>query len=200
MKTSLQSVLQSADLFFMHQSPLHEAARRICKTLDDMAIPFAIAGALAVNIYGHERMTADLDLLMSRDDLQRFKDEWLGRGWVEKFAGSKGMRDAILNVPIDVLLVGDYPGDGLPKPVSFPDPSQSVIRIDDGTPVLKLRDLIELKLASGMTSPDRPRDLDDVIQLIRKNDLARDFEAELNPYVHEAWRRLWDASRIRDDY
>lgn len=184
----------------MRTSHLHQAARRIFKALEEMQIPFAIAGALAVSIHGHQRMTAGLDLLMSREDLQRFKDEWLGRGWVEKRAGFKGIRDAVLSVPIDVLLVGDYAGDGLEKPIAFPGPAEASERDEDNTQVLKLRELIELKLASGMTSPDRPRDLDDVIQLIRKNRLPSDYRQQLHPCVHEAWQRLWDASQNPDEY
>ncbi|MGV3485397.1 MAG: hypothetical protein ACO1RT_13345 [Planctomycetaceae bacterium] len=200
MKTSVSEALHKADEFYMRHGPVYQAAARICKTLDEMGIPFAVAGALAVNVHGHERMTADVDLLLRPEDLKRFKDRWLGLGWTEKFPGSRGMRDAVLNVSIDILITGDYPGDGLVKPVSFPDPQGASERDANGVPVLKLEKIIELKLASGMTAPDRPRDLDDVIQLIRKNDLTRQYGESLNPYVHETWFRLWDASRRSDEY
>jgi hypothetical protein len=200
MKVSVAEALHRADEFYMGQGSVYEAASRICKTLDEMQIPFAVAGALAVNVHGHQRMTADVDLLLRPDDLKLFKDRWLGLGWVEKFPGSRGMRDAVLNVNIDVLVTGGFPGDGLPKPVSFPDPAEFSERDQNGVPVLKLFKVIELKLASGMTAPDRPRDFDDVIQLIRKNNLDRDYASLLNPYVHESWYRLWDASRHTDEY
>lgn len=200
MKVTVAEALRRADEFYMRQGPVHQAATRICNALDEMEIPFAIAGALAVNVHGHERMTSDVDLLLRPDDLRRFKDRWLGLGWVEKFPGSRGMRDAVLNINIDVLLTGDYPGDGLPKPVAFPDPCEASQRDANGTPVLTLQKVVELKLASGMTAPDRPRDFDDVIQLIRKNQLIREFGDSLNPYVHESWNRLWTASQHSDDY
>jgi len=200
MKVTVAEALRRADEFYMRQGPVHQAATRICNALDEMEIPFAIAGALAVNVHGHERMTSDVDLLLRPDDLRRFKDRWLGLGWVEKFPGSRGMRDAVLNVSIDVLLTGDFPGDGLPKPVAFPDPREASQRDANGIPVLTLQKVIELKLASGMTAPDRPRDFDDVIQLIRKNQLVREFGDSLNPYVHESWNRLWTAAQHSDDY
>ena len=55
--------------------------------------------------------------------LDRFKAANLGRGYLEKFPGSRDMRDAARGVDIDVLLAGDYPGDGTEKPVRFPDPT-----------------------------------------------------------------------------
>ena len=87
-----------------------------------MEIPFAIAGAMAANAHGHRRTTADVDILIRREDLQRFKARHIGRGWVDKFEGSKNFRDTINNVSIDALMVGEFPGDGLPKPVAFPEP------------------------------------------------------------------------------
>jgi hypothetical protein len=61
------------------------------------------------------------------------------------------------------LLVGQYPGDGLPKPIADPPPEVVAEVHADGIRFLSLRTLLELKLASGMTAPHRPRDLDDVI-------------------------------------
>jgi len=74
-----------------------------------------------------------------------------------------------------VLIVGDYPGDGKAKPVSFPI-RESVRELrDEGLPYLNLKALLELKIASGMTASHRPRDLDDAIQLIRINALSQDY-------------------------
>ncbi len=194
------SRLQLVDDFFMGTSAVHETVRRIATLLKDLGLPFVVSGALAVNHHGHLRATTDVDLLMRREDLAAFKERYIGLGWLNKFEGSKGFRDTITNVSVDVLIAGDFPGDGKPKPVAFPNPS-AVAELDvDGIPYIQLASLIELKLASGMTAPDRPRDFDDVIQLIRKNDLPRDYGAALNPYVHEVWYRYWDASRHSDEY
>ena len=165
-----------------------------------MDISFAVAGALAANAHGHVRTTEDVDILMRPEDLRAFKQQWLGKGWVEKFSGSKGIRDTVHNVNIVVLLTGDYPGDGRPKPVIFPDPSAASEPDDEGIRILTLPVLLELKLASGMTAPDRPRDLDDVIQLIRANELSKDYADQLNPYVQPKFNELWMAAQRRDDY
>ncbi|MHC4108439.1 MAG: hypothetical protein ACYSTY_10185 [Planctomycetota bacterium] len=184
----------------MGKSPIHAAAARIAETLSEMNIPFSIAGALAANVHGHVRTTEDVDILLTPEGLMQFKARWLGRGWVEQFPGSKGLRDTVHQVNIDVILMGDYPGDGKPKPVAFPDPAEANEPDLEGVPVLTLPSLITLKLASGMTAPHRPRDLDDVIQLIRKNGLDRDYGQQLHPYVRDKYLELWEAAQVRDEH
>jgi hypothetical protein len=124
-----------------------------------MQVPFAIAGAMAANVHGHQRMTADVNILIRREDLQRFKNRHLGLGWVDRFDGSKNFRDTIHNVNVDVLIVGEYPGDGLPKPVAFPPPESVAEGDEEGIPFISLLALLELKLASGMTAAHRLQDL-----------------------------------------
>jgi hypothetical protein len=200
LKISLSVVLERAGEYFLKQSPIHRAAHRLALTLNEMEIPFAIAGALAVNAHGHVRTTEDVDILLRPKDLIAFKEAWLGRGWVEKFAGSRGIRDAVDQINIDVLLAGDFPGDGLPKPVAFPDPASSVIVGTDGLPILRLTTLLELKIASAMTAKHRPRDYDDAIQLIRRNQLPRNYGQQLNPYVHAKFDELWESAQVNDEY
>lgn len=197
---SLLDVARRADEFFMHKSPIHDAMRRLTKTLGEMQIPFAVAGAMAANAHGHVRTTADVDILIRQEDLTRFKKQHFGLGWVEKFEGSKNFRDTISNVNIDTLIVGQYPGDGLPKPVAFPAPEDVSEILEDGIPFVSLKTLLELKLACGMTVSHRPRDFDDVIQLVRVNELPLEFTESLNPYVADRFRELWNAAQIDDDF
>ena len=155
---------------------------------------------MAANAHGHKRTTADVDILIRREDLQRFKERYIGLGWVDKFEGSKNFRDTVSNVNIDALMVGEFPGDGRPKPVAFPEPEAVAEVRHDGIPYVSLVTLLELKLACGMTTAHRPRDLDDVIQLIRANDLSLEFADTLNAYVREKYRELWQAAQIDEEY
>lgn len=199
MDTMLE-IAKRVDDFMMERSPIHDTMRRLSKALSDLEIPFVIAGAMAANAHGHRRTTADVDVLMRREDLAKFKDYWIGRGWLDLFEGSKGFKDTTNGVKVDVLIVGDYPGDGRPKPVSFPTP-ESVREIrGEGLPYLSLKSLLELKIVSGMTAAHRPRDLDDVIQLIRVNALGQDFVDQLHPYVREKFAELWQSAQISEDY
>jgi len=166
------------------------AADRLCRKLDELGIPYAICGGLAVNAHGHVRVTNDIDVLLTADGLVQFRAAALGLGWVERFPGSRGVKDAEGNVPVDVLVTGGIPGDGVPRGVSFPDPAAAAIELA-GKRYLALARLIELKLASGLSAPDRPRDLDDVIQLIRRNGLGEQLADALHPYVQPKYRELW---------
>lgn len=200
MPISILEVAKRADEFFMEASPIHAAMRRLTKTLNEMQIPFAVAGAMAANAHGHRRTTADVDILIRREDLQRFKERHLGLGWVDKFEGSKNFRDTVNNVNIDALIVGQYPGDGLPKPVAFPPPETVAQPNEEGIPYISLAALIELKLASGMTAAHRLQDLSDVIQLVRVNRLPLEYAETLNAYVADKFRELWQAAQVNDDY
>ncbi len=193
-------IAKRVDAFMMERSPVHDTMRRLAKAFTELEIAFAIAGAMAANAHGHRRTTADVDVLLRREDLARFKERWIGRGWLDIFEGSKGFKDTMNGVKVDVLIVGEYPGDGKPKPVSFPAP-ESVREVhDENLPYLDLKSLLELKIASGMTAPHRPRDLDDVIQLIRINALKKDYSDQLNPFVRDKFIELWQAAQVSEDY
>jgi hypothetical protein len=99
-----------------------------------------------------------------------------------------------------VLIVGDHPGDGKVKPVSFPPPEAVRQFGEEGLPYLDLRTLLELKIASGMTAAHRPRDLDDAIQLIRINGLRPEFGERLDPYVQGKFDELWNAAQVTEEY
>ena len=193
-QTNFTNGLAEATRFFMGRADVQLAAERLSAALSEMGIPYVIAGGLAVGAHGYQRMTDDVDVLVSVGNLSRFKARWIGRGWVERFPGSKNMRDAETGVKVDVLLVGDYPGDGKPKPVCFPSPVRVATR-GLRTRVMNLRTLIELKLASGMTAPDRLKDLDDIIQLIRANRLPKSYVLRLHPWVRPKFAELWMAAQ-----
>lgn len=106
--SSLATILDDADAFFMGKGKLHDADARIGGILDEMQIPYAIAGALALAVYGRRRLTEHIDILLSREGLERFKAAWLGRGYLEITPGLKAVRDTSAGVKIDVLLVGDF--------------------------------------------------------------------------------------------
>ncbi len=96
MDTMLE-IARRVDAFMMEQSPVHDTMRRLAKALDELEIPFA----MAANAHGHRRTTADVNVLMRREDLTRFKDCCIGRGWLDLFEGSKGFKDTSNGVKVD---------------------------------------------------------------------------------------------------
>lgn len=182
--------------FFMGVSDVHAALARITHRLDDLGVSYAVCGGLAVNAHGHLRATTDIDLLVTADGLDRFKQAAVGLGWLEKFPGSRGLKDADRKIPIDFLVAGGIPGDGTPHGVVFPDPAAVAIE-RAGVRFVKLESLIEMKLASGITLPQRLQDLADVVALIRVNRLPKEFGDALHPFVRAKWAELWaDAQAV----
>jgi hypothetical protein len=177
--------------FFMKEDEVYEALRAIAAKLKELGIPYAIAGGMALNAHGYRRGTVDVDVLVTADGLRKIHEKLEGLGYVPPFAGSKNLKDTQRKVRIEFLVTGQFPGDGKPKPVAFPDPADVAVAVD-GMNYLGLPTLIELKIASGMTNAGRIKDLGDVQELVRVLGLPRDFGAKLNPFVRAKFQELWD--------
>lgn len=190
------SGVEEASRFFMGKADVQRALERLAGILEREAIPYAVIGAMALNEWGYRRVTVDVDVLLTAEGLRRLKAVALGRGYVEKFPGSRGIRDVVAGVDIDVVLAGDYPGDGKPKPVVFPDPAK--LERGRGIAFLPLPVLLELKLASGMSAPHRLRDLADVLELVRVLALPRELGASLDASVRAKYEELWQAAQTVD--
>lgn len=173
--------------------------RNLARRFADEDIDYAVIGGMALVLHGYERLTVNLDLLMTREGLAMFVERLVGRGYSPAFpAAKKHFRDVETGVKVEIITTGEYPGDGKPKPVSFPDPG-SVSEITDGIKVINLSNLIELKLASGLSAEHRVKDIADVQQLIEALDLSRPFGSNLDPSVREEYNRLWEATRRARD-
>ncbi len=206
MKGDFQELLSSptdayeeALAFFGGRGMLGNTLKRLAAELEEHGIDYCVIGAVALNQHGYKRFTVDIDLLLSRDGLERFRAQLVGKGYRTAFEGAtKSFRAVGENVPIDVVTAGEYPGDGKPKPIRFPDPAGGFVVIG-GIRTLPLERLIELKLASGMTAPDRLRDLADVQEVIRLVKLQRSVAERLDPYVRRKFLELYDAvARARE--
>jgi hypothetical protein len=180
--------------FFMGEANVQRALRDLVATLESLGIPYAVVGALALGEFGYRRATVDVDVLLTPEGLEAFKREVLGRGYLERVPGGRGLRDTRNGVDVDVIVTGGYPGDGKPKPVRFPDPGEVAVRGAE-IALLPLPKLVELKLASGMSAPHRLRDLADVLELIRVAGLPRDLAEALDPSVREKYLELWTVAQ-----
>jgi hypothetical protein len=179
--------------FFMGKGLLNNALRRLASDLEKHAIDYSVIGAIALNQHGYRRFTEDIHVLLTKDGLRRFHEELVGLGYRPAFEGStKQFRTAGENVPVEVIITGEYPGDGLPKSIAFPHPGEDFVVID-GVKTITLEKLVELKLASGMTAPDRLKDLADVQELIKTKSLDSSFADKIDPSVRGKFLELQKA-------
>ena len=181
--------------FFEGKGKVQQTLRKIAKRLNELHIPYSIVGGMALFQHGHRRFTEDIDLLVTADGLVQIHIALDGLGYLRSFENSRHLRDTETGVRIEFLVTGDFPGDGKPKPVAFPEPISASFEAD-GIRFLNLDVLIELKLASGLSNAGRLKDLADVIELIRRLNLPLAFADHLNEYVRSKFIELWHAAQI----
>lgn len=179
--------------YFMGQGKLNNALDRLSADLKEHGIDYMVIGAVALLAHGYPRFTEAIDIVLTPEGLAAFHRELIGLGYVPAFSGvRKRLRSIADGVSIEVMTAGEYPGDGKPKPVSIPEPATASTEID-GVRFVTFEKLIELKLASGMTAPDRLKDLADVQELIKVKRLDAEFAARLHPYVQGQYLKLYKA-------
>jgi len=190
---SVHDVYAEGLRYFMGQGNLHGALAQLASDLKQQGIDYMVIGAVALLAHGYPRFTEDIDLVMTPEGLEAFHQNLVGLVYLPAFQlACKNLRSTRDGVSIEVLTSGEYPGDGQPKPVSFPIPANASVEIE-GVRIVTLEKLIELKLASGMTAPDRLKDLADVQELIKIRELTSDFAKQLHPYVREQYLLLCEA-------
>jgi hypothetical protein len=196
LSSDLRWALMEGSMHFEGKSAVYATLEKITKRLDELKIPYAVAGAMAAFAHGFRRFTEDVDILVDRKGLEQIHKELEGLGYVPIYSGSKNLRDAESGVRVEFLVAGDYPGDGLPKPVTFPDPALASVE-KEGIRWLSLPKLVELKLASGMSNAKRMKDLSDVQEIIRVLELPLEFGEQLDPFVREKFKEIWHI--VHDD-
>ena len=186
-------LIREASAYFAGKSGVFQTLLNLAGRLEEEGISYAIIGGMALGRHGLARMTEDVDVLMTAEGLAAFRARCVGKGYVPAFAGAhKTFRDTDTQVCIEIITTGEYPGDGKPKPVVFPDPAEASVKVE-GVRVVTLEKLIELKLASGMSASHRLRDLADVQDLIGVLGLAAEFADRLDASVRGEYRRLLQA-------
>ncbi|HLE68978.1 MAG TPA: hypothetical protein VJH87_04805 [Vicinamibacteria bacterium] len=179
----------------MKEGGVYETLRALVKRLDQEGLEYAVIGAMALAAHGYRRFTEDVDILLRPETLARFREKLLGLGYLPAFPDArKTFRDTRTGVKIEVMTTGEYPGDGKPKPVVFPDPRDTAVD-KENLWVIGLEKLIELKLASGLSAPHRLKDLADVQELILQLHLPLEISNRLDPSVRQEYERLWNAAQ-----
>ncbi len=164
-----------------------ESARAVAAVLADHDIPHLVVGGVAVQEHGYPRVTIDVDIVVP-DVLEAV--EWLTASLTGPFCRVHGCEDRLEDgrngVQIDLLPAGKVLRHKCK--IAFPHPA----RVTEELQVVKLEELISLKLDSWQGSPvRRHRDKTDVIELILRRKLPRDLP--VNPAISALYVETWDA-------
>lgn len=181
--------MNQSSLFFEGKGRVQETLRRITRRLNELNIPYAVAGGMALFLHGYQRYTEDVDILVTQQGLDRLHEALDGLGFVRPFSVSKNLRDTETGVKIEFLITGAYPGDGKPKAVQFPDPANVATELN-GVRFLNLPTFITLKLTSGMTGEGRGKDIVDVFELIKATSLDESLAPQLAADVRAKFLEL----------
>jgi len=74
--------MDEGDRHFRHESLVFETLRKIAVRLDSIHVPYAVAGGMALEAHGFRRLTVDVDILVSREELKSIHEKLDGLGYI----------------------------------------------------------------------------------------------------------------------
>src|SRR5689334_7182868 len=89
---------------FDEKSAVFDALRNITKRLEELGISYGIVGGMAMFRHGLRRYTEDVDLLVTRESLDRIHKELTGLGYLPPHANSRHLRDTSNGVRVEFLV------------------------------------------------------------------------------------------------
>lgn len=189
----MRRTMWAKNMSTIDENAINSTINNLALDLQRLNIDYAIVGGNALKVHGFSRFTSDVDVLVAKGGKEVFAQNLIGRGYTPRFEKAKSkFRNTIFGVDIDLIESGDYPGDGKPKEVAFPNPedcsfeyvSPSGIRVK----YLQLLSIIELKLASYQSLPEsRERDKLDVIELVKAAHMDEDLATKLHSSVRDTY-------------
>lgn len=167
---------------------LWNTAVRCHELLAAAGIPHAIIGGVAVCLHGYQRNTADLDLLVRKEDTPAIRQVLTDAGFI--WDGNQVEFRSESDIPVQFVLAGEKAGKG--SEVSLPNPGEGrIVKEIEGLPVLTLSRLIESKIACGEGDLRRAyKDWADVVELIAVNELNSSFARYLHKSLRPTFRDL----------
>ena len=159
--------------------------RRLAALLKRRRIPHAFTGAMAMAEYGFRRPVLRIELLLTEDGLDRFRNEWNAEQYRAMPKRPRSVRDLKHRLTIDIVMAGESPTAGPAQAVKFPDPTLAASH-DTKFSLLPLLRLLELKLAANTSD-----DLEDVVWMIRCADLGKDLRLLAHRSVRKAHTAAW---------
>src|SRR4051794_10485405 len=106
----LNFALREGSMHFEENSAVHKTLQRITRRLNELQIPYAVVGGMAMFAHGFRRFTEDVDLLVTREGMNQIKEKLEGLGYVQPPGTSTKLRDTDTKVKIEFLITGGFPG------------------------------------------------------------------------------------------
>jgi hypothetical protein len=157
---AMESMQKGKPYSLRPDDPKRKLADELARLARELKIKPVIIGGLAVNHHGYLRVTADVVLLLSKDDavvlFRRLKTEL---GWKRYH---EGFKNTFLDVAVDLCVEGERTSPAWAE--VFPNPADLQKQPTRPLPVLKLPDLIALKAMSG-----RAKDEGDAVELLKRH-------------------------------
>src|SRR3954449_8211387 len=102
----LDFALDEASMHFSETNAVHKTLKNISRRLDELGLPYAIVGGMAMFAHGFRRFTEDVDLLVTEEGMQRIHDKLEGLGYVRPAGTTTKLRDTDTKVKIEFLITG----------------------------------------------------------------------------------------------
>jgi hypothetical protein len=162
-----------------------EVILQIKNLFDIYNIHYIIIGGASLSEYHYNRLTTDVDILVSKNDKEKIMSLPIG------FINVKSPKRLFLQDPqtkIEIIYSDEVSGDGV-NGLKFKEPDNLASK---NNPVyISLFNLIQYKLSSGLYGHLRLRDFADVQELIRLNKLPKSYCDLSRDDIKNKYLEIW---------
>ena len=138
-----------------------EALQRIAM---ERSIPIAIVGGLGAIRYGYPAATQDIDVSVSKTQLQSFLDAALQYGFKVAWESKSGWH-TLMHGDVEIKVVPEGGRARASSPTLIPSPMQ--MGVESGLQYANIESWVELKISSG-----RQKDRAHIVEVLKKSDEA----------------------------
>lgn len=160
---------------------------RIGKDLESIGVEYCVIGGISLGAHNYIRATEDLDILVSKRTYDLISKELIGKGYTYRPGTKRNLfyHSATGKLEVDILIEGGTEGTFvLPNPIKIRKKMFGVWYID-------LPNLIQFKLESG-----RPKDIQDIMQLIELNTLDASFSTHIDQKYRGKFLQIMKKVRV----
>jgi hypothetical protein len=150
--------------------------------LSELSVPHALIGGMALSEYGYSRGTQDVDWIIPEESVEVVVKRFLSEGF-QIFFRSEDVLQFTGKAEIDFLIARRPVSRGMIEDANYSDGLQM--------PILKVEDLIGLKIQAYINNPKRKfKDLGDIQELIDKNQALDWVKVKFYADQFNEWKTL----------